>query len=254
MVKSFPFFIWRLLFPFFGTTILTGCSLIGFGFGRYVDPDRPGASILIGDSLDCLSPGTRVYVVEKDSSMTECKFKAFGQVPDTMSEVEYAREFDQWRLQRDKDSQWNPPFGTSIQVRVNVPAGRTLYAGRFAGFERGLLRVSCTTPDRVVRLKPEFIADIYDSLGQVLASSDAIYQALQDNPPGRVRFTPGVIFDGGPHDAVALDSIHTIYRLEPGYGKWIGLFVGTAIDMVVISYVRDNAGRILGPLIMGSGF
>jgi len=247
MARSVPFLNLYILFFSLSTTMMAGCyTLAGFVVGSEVDPGHPGASLSIADSLKTLLPGTRVFVLKKDSSFLSCVFGGVVRIPDTVSESRYRREFEQWRLQRDKDSGWNPPFGTSIQVRVNVPAGRSLYAGRFAGFDRGLLRISCPPSDEVLPLKPEFIIDIRDSLGKAIATPEAVYQALKDSPPlpGRVEYTSNIILDGGSEGMVAFDSVLGIFLPESGSGKWIGLGIGVFMDIAVVAMVIADPPRI----------
>jgi hypothetical protein len=220
---------------FSGTTLLSGCSVIGFCVGSAVDPGKEGASVSIPDSLKNLLRETQVFVVKKDSTVVKGVFMGIAQVPDTMSASEYEEEYEQWKAQTGLDSSLLPAIGTTIQVRVRVVAGKDLYAGRFAGFEPGMLRIATPSQAQVISLKLIYIEEISDSLGHVSTSADALQQALDAGAPCCIRLEPSIQLAGQP--GVPLDKTARINLREEGDGKWTGLNIGVTLDVAAVLVV-----------------
>jgi hypothetical protein len=244
MYRSFAMMSSCLLIA--GTSFISsGCSVLGYRLGAALDGGEPGRSVQVQEINASIPWDAKVIVLMKDSSTAKGGYRGIAQIVDTIQTAQYDVEFEKWRLQEGGDSTWNLPFGTSIQVKVRVEAGKDLYAGRFAGFDRGLLRLSRPPSGKIVPLKLDFVQHVSDSLGNVIATHDAIIRVIADGAPLasrvdslgiRVELTPSIVLDGS-RPSVPLNKVQSVNLLEPGDGKWIGLGIGIAADLAMIAAI-----------------
>jgi hypothetical protein len=221
------------------------CSVLGYRLGAELDDGQPGQSVQIQEINASIPWDAKVIILMKDSSTAKGGYRGIAYTLETVQTAKYDVEFEKWRLQGDDDSTWNLPFGTSIQVKVRVEAGKDLYAGRFAGFDRGLVRLSRPPSGKILPLKLDYVQHVSDSLGNVIATQDAIIQAIADGAPLasrvdssglRVELTPAIVLDG-PRTRVPINDVQSVNFLEPGAGKWIGLGIGIAADVAMIAAI-----------------
>jgi hypothetical protein len=220
---------------FCGNIFLAGCSVIGYNVGNMIDPAYPAKEIRIPEGESAFPRNTGLVINKKDGTMVKGIFLCMGQVADTVTAEQYENEFEQWRLQREPElSRPIPPFGSSVRIGVSVSRRQEIYAGQFAGFDPGMIRIRSYVQSRIVPLKLEFVDGIEDSLGQVIATREEISQVVHGGVPvaSRVEVKPGIFLEG--KRGIPIDEIETIQRpAGGGAGRWVGLTVGVAVDVVV---------------------
>ena len=171
--------------------VLTGCSLIGYAIGDSADPAGPAEPIHVPEALSSFPTNTDVVIRKKDGTEIKGVFLRTGQVDEATTVEQYGRVFEQWRLRSGlKSSGEIPPFGTSIRIRVYVSRRHEIHAGRFAGFDPGMIRIHSSNQGRILPLRLEYVEGMDDSLGQVIATREEIAGVLNDGVPFASR--PGV--------------------------------------------------------------
>lgn len=218
-----------------GSSFLTGCSAIGYNLGNVIDPAYPAKEVRVLQGMSSLPQNTSVVIRKKDGTTVEGIFLGTGQVVDTMPVEHYRNDYERWRVQSTGESGGKfPPFESSVQIRVSVSSRDEIYAGRFAGFDPGMIRIHSYTRDRILLLKMDYVKRMEDSLGQVTATREEISRVLADGVPvaNHLTFKPGILLDG--QSGVPFDKIESIVRPEGGgAGKWIGLSAGIVVDIAV---------------------
>ena len=245
MKKSIGFVNWSLLLLLCGSSFLNGCSVVGYHIGDAIDPAYPVEPNHVAADASTLAPNTNVVIQKKDGTELEGDFLGTGQVADTIVVEHYENEFEQWRLRRDPESSGQmPPFGTSVRIRVSVPPREKTYAGWFAGFDPGMIRVYSYSQNRILPLKLEYVEGVDDSLGQVIVRREEIAQVVNGGVPvaSHPGFKPGVLLEGKP--GIPLYEIESMHH--PG-GKWVGLAIGIAVDIGVVALVVSKSTIEAGP-------
>ncbi len=224
--------------------VLTGCSLIGYAIGDSADPAGPAEPIHVPEALSSFPTNTDVVIRKKDGTEIKGVFLRTGQVDEATTVEQYGRVFEQWRLRSGlKSSGEIPPFGTSIRIRVNVSRRHEIHAGRFAGFDPGMIRIHSSNQGRILPLRLEYVEGMDDSLGQVIATREEIAGVLNDGVPFASR--PGVFLEREP--GIPLDQIEAMERPVGGRGRWVGLAVGIAVDVAVLALVVSKSNIEAGP-------
>jgi hypothetical protein len=109
------------------------------------------------------------------------------------------------------------------------------------------LRLSRPPSGKIVPLRLDYVQHVSDSLGNVIATHDAVIRAIADGAPLasqvdslglRVELTPVIVLDG-PRTRVPINDVQSVNFLEPGAGKWIGLGIGAVADIAVIVYLGN---------------
>jgi hypothetical protein len=236
---------------FFGSSLLTGCSLAGFGLGQTLDPGQPEKHVRVPEELRFLAQGSQVIVSTKDGAAAEGLFQGIGQLRDMKPVEEYRKEFEQWRIRIGYDSSGKlPAYGTGVRVGLSMHQGTTVYAGRFAGFDQGVIRILTQPGDQVLSIKQEYVGEIRDSLGNLMTTRETIVQAIIDGVPIASLDDPtaSVMIQG--HPGIPLGQIESmVLPAHPGAGKWFGLVAGLAVDAVAITAIVNSID--LGPDFSG---
>jgi hypothetical protein len=217
-----------------GSTILTGCSLIGYGPGSAERTSRAGGSVSIPEGVNNLPPQTEIFVLKKDSTIVKAVFNGVAPGPDTLPQLNYAEDFERWRNLPGNEVYHLPAFGAGVQIDLKGPQATSLIAGRFAGFDPGMIRLVTPGEGPITRLEVESIKAMYDSLRHV-TTHDEIALALLAHAPvtsGRLQFrTTSIVLEGQPD--IALSDIDTVKSCNYTDGRWTGFAIGLMFDVAI---------------------
>jgi hypothetical protein len=217
------------------TLTLSGCSVLGYITGKEADPGEPGRPIHFPEQLSRLRPGTRIFVLKKDGTMIQGAFVGMGQVEDTILSTKYRDEFGRWRLHQGTNASPLPPFGATVSVHVLIANRHERYDGEFAGFDARSIRLQTRSGRGLIRPKLEFVENMCDSIGNVIASGEALRQTVKEGVPlgDRLEMRPGFfILANNSKVGITLDHLESVNLWEEsGTTSSTGYVLGLLADL-----------------------
>jgi hypothetical protein len=230
-------------------TVLTGCSLLGFGIGSAVEQGQPGPQILISNGLDTLPVDTKVLVVKKNGTKVEGVFKGVSPAPRTVAYVNYGVEFERWRNLPGHESIHLPSFGGKVQILVTMPRSTISAVGRFAGFDRGTIRLITGEYGETVEYDVASVKEVQHTPGDV-TTADNLKHAFAEGVPlacGQVQYEPtaALQLEGSSSpgfarvEEIPLTDLRAVHLWEHTNARWVGLGIGAAIDVIVVIAAVD---------------
>jgi len=240
-----------------GTVVSTGgCSLMGLGVGAAVDHSRPDSLSIPGWKVDTLKPDNEIKITFQDGAQLNATYRGIERFPQN----KYAQRYNFSREQILPDVIL-PPLGDTIGITQK--SGESI-EGEFLGFDyryqptetKGANESSPFTPVLVsIKVKEDAVAQnlsstkfikVSDSEGNVLEAD--VLERLATL--GKIPFLSAISLENS--DRVMLISREKVFQIErknSKNAKWIGLGIGTALDVtaiIIISSIfsfRDFSGN-----------
>jgi hypothetical protein len=236
MNKSIPFLSFCISL-ICSTLLSPGCSLIGFGIGAATDSTHPGDQLLVPEQLNNLEKDASVFIRMKDSTLLKGSFLAVAHLNDSLTVEKYKAEFEQWQFRPCEDSLHLPLFGSTVHVLQEGQGIPRHFAGRFEGFDPGVVRLLPNRHKTVIPLRLDRIAEVTDILGNVIATRDDLLAAVQQGAPLSSQFPCkiGIIREFEEEIEIPGDEITQVCLAAEGTAKWTGLAIGIGIDVVVVA-------------------
>ena len=217
------------------TTLLTGCSLIGYGLASASDEGKPGTAIAFPEGLTNLPPNTKLIVLMKFDSLTQGRFKGVSPAPDSIPYPNYPDEYERWRSRVGSRFCHMPPFGAGVQIVDKVIGPNDVTVGRFAGLDPGCIRLITGRQGEIRRFEIESLKEMHDSLKHVITRED-VQCALYSGVPfacGRMHYgNANLLLED--HAEIPLANIRGAYLWKHTDARWDAFYVGLGIDVTVV--------------------
>jgi hypothetical protein len=216
-----------------------GCTVGGYTIGSVID--GPDSTIVPAERAKTIKLGKQVRVVLSDGGQITGEYMG----PDRVAEEEYARMYSSFRKQH-KDSVFLPALGGKIEI---VPTFGKRVHRQLLGFdcEAGsdqfvLVRSEADTTSRMVLLRS--IDKIADAEGDVTDGDLLQRLAAEGQVPSMAAIA---IQDSTGMTRIPINNIQRVELKKRRIARWIGLGVGIAVDITVISiYIAIRSIRWFG--------
>jgi len=229
-----------------GLIQLSGCTLIGLGFGEAVDARRPEQRSIPGWMIATVKPGTTLAIILRDSSRVSGIYTGITPV----SAAEYAERYAVYRAQH-SDGQQLPTLGDQITVtrRADWRLPSKKVEGEFVGFDyrqgspspmivlQGSAKQSSKIKLYTVDLN--MMDTLVDNHGTAMDTA-TIRRVISR---GQLPFLSAMVIE---HErgktVVAIDQVAQIVAPVKKQGKQTGATIGTIVDgigilVIIVLYI-----------------
>lgn len=226
-----------VFFIFLWTLSCAGCSLIGFGLGAMQDVTEQGRALVLPEGIDSVSPGSEVRIRLKDHTLLHERYVSKGWDSVEFAEKEYPERFEQWLVGAGEEFAPLPHLGMKVTVAAKTLRGTERYGGTFTGFDRGVIRIASSVQAQLYRIKLEFVEEVSDSAGRLLAGRELLMRAVETGVPLATskKRVPCIIIGEKKQSLIPIEEIEAVYVLESGNAKWTGLAIGACVDALVVA-------------------
>lgn len=227
-----------------GTVVSTsGCSLMGLGIGAVIDYSKPDSLRISGWKVDTLKPDKKIKITFQDGAQLNATYRGIERFPQN----EYAQRYN-FSREKSLPDVILPPLGDTIGI---TQKSGEFIEREFLGFDYRYQPTetweakerSPFTPVLVsVKVKENAVAQnlssakfikVSDSEGNVLEVEVLERLAME----GKIPFLSAISLQNS--DSMMLiprEKIFQIERKNSKNAKWIGLGIGTAIDVTAIIF------------------
>jgi hypothetical protein len=263
MPYSLPTFLLRIALPvLLLPALLSGCTLIGFGAGYLAEPDatRPSPSAL----RTRIPAGQVVTVVDTAGTRHHGTYLRLGELPAPRDSVAYATMQDQQQAWYKGGLRALPAWGAPVTLETTASYRQTsapapgpsasdsstdtpaAVQGAFVGF--GLAEtprldyVRVRQADGTVARVP-LGAIRRMRIGRYAYDGTVLRGALEER--SSLPSVTALVLEpeDGPPLQVPLAAVEVIEGLRSSRGRWIGLGIGLAVDLVVLVLIsRELSG------------